>query len=63
MIFIVGCFLVIICGKVIDVLLLLREDINKFDFVISDVYMLDMDGFKLFEFVGLEMDLFVISKC
>ncbi len=30
--------------------------------VISDVIMPDMDGFKLLELVGLEMDLPVISK-
>ena len=30
--------------------------------VISDVHMPDMDGFKLLELVGLEMDLPVISK-
>lgn len=28
----------------------------------TDVYMPDMDGFKLLELVGLEMDLPVISK-
>ncbi|KAG0555050.1 hypothetical protein M758_12G143700 [Ceratodon purpureus] len=48
------------CGKATDALSLLREDINKFDLVISDVYMPDMDGFKLLELVGLEMDLPVI---
>lgn len=63
MIFIVGCFSVTTCGKATDALSLLREDINKFDLVISDVYMPDMDGFKLLELVGLEMDLPVISKC
>lgn len=30
--------------------------------MISDVHMPDMDGFKLLEHIGLEMDLPVISK-
>ncbi|KAG0559697.1 hypothetical protein KC19_10G124100 [Ceratodon purpureus] len=49
------------CGKGADALSLLREDINKFDLVISDANMPDMDGFKLLELVnGLEMDVPII---
>lgn len=50
------------CGLARDALSLLRERKDGYDIVISDVYMPDMDGFKLLEHVGLEMDLPVISE-
>ena len=55
-------FAVTTTSQAIMALKLLRENKNNFDLVISDVNMPDMDGFKLLELVGLEMDLPVISK-
>ncbi|XP_077241131.1 two-component response regulator ORR21-like [Tasmannia lanceolata] len=48
------------CCQATMALSLLRERKGAFDVVISDVHMPDMDGFKLLELVGLEMDLPVI---
>jgi len=46
----------------VEALELLREKRSMFDLIISDVNMPEMDGFKLLEQVGLEMDLPFISK-
>ncbi|KAL1832580.1 two-component response regulator ARR2 isoform X2 [Daucus carota subsp. sativus] len=48
------------CNRADIALSLLREKKGGFDIVISDVHMPDMDGFKLLEHIGLEMDLPVI---
>ena len=50
------------CCLAREALNLLRERKDGYDIVISDVNMPDMDGFKLLEHVGLEMDLPVISQ-
>lgn len=50
------------CSQAVDALSMLRERKGGFDLVISDVYMPDMDGFKLLEHIGLETDLPVISE-
>ncbi|KAL8121322.1 hypothetical protein AgCh_018163 [Apium graveolens] len=48
------------CCLAREALEILRKRKDGFDIVISDVNMPDMDGFKLLEYVGLEMDLPVI---
>ncbi|XP_008458388.1 two-component response regulator ARR2-like isoform X1 [Cucumis melo] len=54
------CYAVTKCNRAEIALSMLRENKNGFDIVLSDVHMPDMDGFKLLEQVGLEMDLPVI---
>nr|XP_043608344.1 two-component response regulator ARR1-like [Erigeron canadensis] len=49
-----------VCNRAENGLSLLRENKNGYDIVLSDVHMPDMDGFKLLEHIGLEMDLPVI---
>ncbi|GLC61153.1 hypothetical protein PLESTB_001723900 [Pleodorina starrii] len=50
------------CTNATMALNILRDKSTEYDLVLSDVYMPDMDGFKLLEVVGLEMDLPVISE-
>ncbi|KAG5523214.1 hypothetical protein RHGRI_035135 [Rhododendron griersonianum] len=50
------------CNRAEIVLSLLRERKDGFNIVLGNVHLPDMDGFKLLEDVGLEMDLPIISK-
>ncbi|KAK1282380.1 Two-component response regulator ARR12 [Acorus calamus] len=51
---------VIAKDKASEALELLRKNKDQFDIVLSDVIMPEIDGFRLLEIVGLEMDLPVI---
>ncbi|THF99465.1 hypothetical protein TEA_016337 [Camellia sinensis var. sinensis] len=46
--------------KATEALKMLRKNKEKYDIVITDVIMLDMNGFELLEIIGLEMDMPVI---
>ncbi|KAK9865277.1 hypothetical protein WJX84_009894 [Apatococcus fuscideae] len=48
------------CANGKDAINILRDRHSHCDLVLSDVYMPDMDGFKLLETIGLELDLPVI---
>ncbi|WRX10843.1 SANT/Myb domain - like 10 [Theobroma cacao] len=48
------------CRLAKDALALLREDNERFDIVICDLHMPEMDGLKLLDIIGLEMDLPVV---
>ncbi|EEF39326.1 two-component response regulator ARR2 [Ricinus communis] len=48
------------CRKAKDALSMLREDKNKFDIVVIDLHMPDMDGFELLEIAEFEMGLPVV---
>lgn len=49
-------------GSATEALKVLREGKDAVDIVLSDVHMPDMDGFKLLEAVGLDLNIPVISK-
>ncbi|CAA7043710.1 unnamed protein product [Microthlaspi erraticum] len=51
---------VTICSQADVALTMLREKKDSFDLVLSDVHMPGMNGYKLLQLVGLEMDLPVI---
>ncbi|OMO63918.1 hypothetical protein CCACVL1_22182 [Corchorus capsularis] len=48
------------CQLASDALAMLRADKSRFDIVICDLHMPDMDGFKLLEIIRSEMDLPVV---
>ena len=50
------------CSRGSEAISLLRQKRNDFDLVLSDVIMPDVNGFRLLEIVGLEIDVPVISK-
>lgn len=53
---------VTVTTKATEALEMLRKNKESYDIVITDVEMPDMNGFKLLEIIGLEMDMPVISK-
>ncbi|KAI8565814.1 hypothetical protein RHMOL_Rhmol03G0290500 [Rhododendron molle] len=53
-------FIVTVTTKATEALEMLRKNKESYDIVITDVEMPDMNGFKLLEIIGLEMDMPVI---
>ncbi|KAK6944236.1 Signal transduction response regulator, receiver domain, partial [Dillenia turbinata] len=51
---------VIMTTKAAEALEILRKKKDEIDIVITDVHMVEMDGFELLEIIGLEMDIPVI---
>ncbi|KAB2004990.1 hypothetical protein ES319_D11G238800v1 [Gossypium barbadense] len=50
------------CNRIKTALSKLRENRNGFDIITSNVYMPDMDGFKLLEHIGLDIDMPIINN-
>eukprot|EP01018_Ginkgo_biloba_P012551 Gb_15501 [translate_table: standard] len=50
------------CTRVSEAVSMVMENKDRFDLVMSDVYMPDEDGFRLLEIIGLSLDLPVISE-
>ncbi|KAF5943949.1 hypothetical protein HYC85_018026 [Camellia sinensis] len=53
-------YAVTVTTKATEALKMLRKNKESYDIVITDVIMLDMNGFELLEIIGLEMDVPVI---
>ena len=50
------------CRSGKEALSLLREDSSRFDIVLSDLHLSDINGLKLLEIMAFEMDMPVVGK-
>lgn len=50
------------CSRVTQAISMVKENRDRFDLIMSEVYLPDEDGFRLLEIVGLGLDLPVIRN-